>query len=237
MRRKDTDLLKVPESQYGSLTQDELLRIVVITRDKRSQRTKARKAWEMLIALDFDRVRGFVASFRFPGQAGVRVHPNDIDDAVQYAFERLVKMLRTFKGTSQGQFRAAMRTCVRFACMDHCRAAMEQEKPIAGSLDEEAKDSEGKSKGGRFDADLVRRELDRLADDESMERALALEERLIQAIAELSEHKRIVIEMTLSGHKTEEIAARIGKSHDNVYKLRERALKALHETLDGDGHP
>jgi RNA polymerase sigma factor (sigma-70 family) len=236
MRRKDTDLLSVPESQYGSLTQDELLRIVVITRDKRSQRTKARKAWEMLIALDFDRVRGLVASFRFPGQS-VRVHPNDVDDAVQYAFERLVKMLRTFKGTSQGEFRAAMRTCVRFACMDHCRAAMEDEKPIAGSLDEEAKDSEGKSKGGRFDSDLSHRERDRRQDEESLERALALEKRLVEAIAELSERKRIVIEMTLDGHTTEEIAARLETSHDNVYKLRERALKALHETLDGDGHP
>ena len=236
MRRKDTDLLKVPESQYGSLTQDELLRLVVITRDKRSQRTKARKAWEMLIALDFDRVRGLVASFRFPGK-GVRVHPNDVDDAVQYAFERLVKMLRTFKGTSQGEFRAAMRTCVRFACMDHCRAAMEEEKPIAGSLDEDRKDSEGKSTGGRFDSDLIRRERERAQDEESLEHALALEKALVAAIAELSERKRIVIEMTLDGHTTEEIAARLETSHDNVYKLRERALKALHETLDGDGQP
>ena len=63
------------------------------------------------------------------------MHPNDIDDAVQYAFERLVKMPRSFKGTSEGEFRAAMRTCVRFACMDHSRE-MEEEKPIAGSLDE-----------------------------------------------------------------------------------------------------
>ena len=102
MRRKDTDLLKVPESQYGSLTQDELLRLVVITRDKRSQRKKATKAWEMLIALDFDRVRGLVASFRFPGK-GVRVHPNDIDDAVQYAFERLVKMLEVVQGHERGR--------------------------------------------------------------------------------------------------------------------------------------
>ena len=236
MRRKDTDLVNVPESQYGSLTQDELLRIVVITRDKRSQRTKTSKAWEMLIALDFDRVRGLVASFRFPGQS-VRVHPNDIDDAVQYAFERLVKMLRTFKGTSEGEFRAAMRRCVGFACMDHCRAAMKDEQPIAGSLDEEAKDSEGKAHGGRFDSDLARKAEERRSEEDGLERALAEQERVAAAIAKMKGDKRVVIEMTRDGHTTQEIAAALGTSHDNVYQLRARGLKEVRDLLDGDGHP
>ena len=236
MRRKDTDLLKVPESQYGSLTQDELLRLVVITRDKRSQRTKARKAWEMLIALDIDRVRGLVGSFRFPGQS-VRVHPNDTDDAVQYAFERLVKMLRTFKGTSEGEFRAAMRTCVRYACMDHCRAAMKEEQPIAGSLDEKLTDSEGGSRGGRFDSDVASRSEERIREGESLEHALAKQERVAAAIAKMDGDKRVVFEMTRDGHTTKEIAAALGTSHDNVYKLRERGMKNVREILDGDGQP
>lgn len=237
MRRRDDDLLRVPESQYGSLTQDELLRLVVICRHDRSNKRKARKAWEMLIALDFDRVRGLVASFRFPGHAGVRVSPSDTDDAVQTAYERLVKMLKTFRGTSEGEFRAAMRRCVSFACMDHCRAAMNAEKPIKGSLDEERANSDGGSPRGKFEAEMAKRERQGLQDEESLERAIELEKRVAEAVADLDEKRRVVIEMTRDGRPAEEIAARVGTSVGYMYKLRERGLKTLREILDGDGQP
>src|SRR5436189_81671 len=113
MRRSDRDLLNVPETEFGWLTQDELLRLVVISRDKveRAKTKRASKAWEMLIALDIDRVRGIVATFRFPGQA-VKVQPPQIEDVVHEAYERLVRMLPTFRGKTEGEYRAAMRTCV-----------------------------------------------------------------------------------------------------------------------------
>lgn len=237
MRRKDDDLLRVPESQYASLTQDELLRLVVICRHDRKNKRKARRAWEMLIALDFDRVSGLVASFRFPGQAGVRVSPSDVDDAVQTAYERLVKMLRTFRGTSEGEFRAAMRRCVSYACMDHCRAAMNAEKPIKGSLDEERVNSDGGSPRGKFEADIAKGEGQSLQDEESLEYAIALEKRVAAAVAELDHKRRTVIVMTFEGRRTAEIAGELDTSADNVYKLRERGLKKLRKILDGDGQP
>ena len=97
MRRSDDELLKWPESKYHLLTQDELLRLVVILRSRpaRAARKRAGKAWRALIASDFDRVRNIVVTFRFPDEPGVTVRRDNIDDAVQYAFERLTKMQKT----------------------------------------------------------------------------------------------------------------------------------------------
>ena len=50
-------------------------------------------------------------------------------------------------------------------------------------------------------------------------------------------NQRVVIEMTRDRCTTSQIAERLGISHDNVYKTRERALAALREILDGDDEP
>ena len=238
MRRSDSDLQKVPESEFHSLSQDELLRLVVICRDStdRSQTKRARKAWEMLIATDIDRVRGIVATFRFPDQPGVVVHPDSIDDAVQFAFERLAKMFGTFEGTELHSYRAAMRTCVNFACMDHCRKEMAREKGIGGSLDDELVDRDGDTRG-RYEADIAKQERERIDLEEEIQRAEELQERALAKIEELDGDRRVVLEMTRDGCSTEDIMDRLGTSRDNVYKLRERGLKDLREILDGDGQP
>ena len=144
---------------------------MVILRDslERAKTKRARKAWEMLIALDIDRVRGIVGTFRFPGQS-VRVGPSKIDDVVHEAYERLVKMLRNFKGKSEGEYRAAMRTCVNYACMDHCRKEMGLEKGIRGSLDEVV--GEPGDERGRFEREIAALERERLDEEEALERAL-----------------------------------------------------------------
>jgi RNA polymerase sigma factor (sigma-70 family) len=240
MRRSDDELLKVPESEYGSLTQDELLRLVVISRNRpgRATRKKARKAWQTLIASDFDRVRNIVVTFRFPEEPTVTVHRDNVDDAVQYAFERLMKMLGTFEGTALHSFRAAMRRCVNYACMDHCRAEMARDKRAAGSLDEEVYDAEGGSRG-RFEATVVKRERKRIqeeeADEDELARLLEVNGRIEEAIAQLEGDQRAVIEMTRAGNTTEEIMSHLGTSRANVYKVRERGLKRVREILDGDG--
>jgi RNA polymerase sigma factor (sigma-70 family) len=238
MRRSDDDLHKVPESEFHSLSQDELLRLVVICRDStdRSKRKRARKAWETLIATDIDRVRGIVATFRFPDRADVYVHPEQRDDAVQYAFERLAKMFVSFEGTEFRSYRAAMRRCVNFACMDHCRREMAHEKRIAGSLDDEITDREG-DKRGRYDQEIARREQERIDADGELQRAHELDERVREAIKKLAGDRRVALEMTRDGCSTNEIAERLDTSHANVYKLRERGLKDLRDILDGDGTP
>ena len=236
MRRSDSDLQKVPEGEFHSLSQDELLRLVVICRDStdRSQRKRARKAWEMLIATDIDRVHGIVATFRFPDQPGVVVHPNSVDDAVQFAFERLAKMFGTFEGTEFHSYRAAMRTAVNFSCMDHCRKEMAREKGIGGSLDEQLVEGDGDGRG-RYEADIAKRERERIDLQAEMERADELQERALAKIEALDGDRRVVLEMTRDGCSTEDIMARLGTSRDNVYKLRERGLKDLRRLLDGDG--
>ena len=238
MRRSDSDLQNVPESEFHSLSQDDLLRLVVINRDStdRSKKKRARKAWETLIATDIDRVRNFVVTFRFPEKPDVSVHPDDVDDAVQLAFERLAKMFGTFKGTELRSYRAAMRRCVGFACMDHCRKEMAREKGLAGSLDDEIADSEG-DKRGRYERDIAKQERERIDADGELERAHERQEQIRAAITKLDGDKRVAIEMTRDGCSTEEIMARTGASRDYVYKLRERGLKALRDILDGDGHP
>lgn len=236
MRRSDRDLLKVPEEEFGWLNQDELLRMVVILRDslERAKTKRARKAWEMLIALDIDRVRGIVATFRFPGQ-NVRVGPSQIEDVVHDAYERLVRMLRNFRGDSEGEYRAAMRTCVNYACMDHCRKEMALEQGIRGSLDEMVGD-EGDVRG-RFEREIAALERMRIGDEEAHDRALERQGKVDDAIEQLDGNQRIVLEMTRDRRTTDQIAERLGISHANVYKIRERALAALREILDGDDKP
>jgi RNA polymerase sigma factor (sigma-70 family) len=238
MRRSDSDLQKVPESGFHSLSQDELLRLVVNCREStdRSQRKRARKAWEMLVATDFDRVRGLVATFRFPKKPSVVIARDSIDDVVQLAFERLAKMFGTFRGTELRSYRAAMRTCVTYACMDYSRKEMEHEKGIGGSLDEEITDGEGGTRG-RFDPEIAKQERERIVLQEQMERAEEQNAHIWSRLEELDGDRRVVLEMTRDGCSTEDIMARTGKSRDNVYKLRERGLKDLRDLLDGDGQP
>ena len=147
--RNDRDLNAIPENRFDRLSQDELFRIVVDCRENTDPKDKGAQAQpgKMLIAKDIDRVKGIVETFRHPEAPEVRVEESDVDDVVDSSYERLVKMLRTFKGISEGEYRAAMRTCVRFECMDHCREAMGHDKRRAGFLDERTKDDEGDERG------------------------------------------------------------------------------------------
>src|SRR4029079_14665899 len=110
---------------------------------------------------DFDRVRNLVETFRFPHQANVVVAPGDVDQVTQDAWLRLVeKLFPGFRGVSIGEYRDAMRTCVRHECMDHCRAQMQEDMRRGGSLDEKFTNGEGEARG-RFDEAVFKRELER----------------------------------------------------------------------------
>src|SRR4051794_24576816 len=58
----------------------------------------AAAAWKELVALSLDRVRGWVASFRFPGHPDARIPESESDDAAQEAWLRGTKMLQGFRG-------------------------------------------------------------------------------------------------------------------------------------------
>ena len=128
------------------------------------QHSDAATAWRLLIARDIDRVRGIVATFRFPERPQVRIEPQDQPDAVQYAYERLLRMLPNFRGTAEPEYIGALVQCVRYACMEYCRRQMKYEIGIGGSLDEKLPGDDGESVG-RFDTALGRIGAQRHEDD------------------------------------------------------------------------
>lgn len=236
MPLSDNDLSRTPESEFGSLSQDDLLRIVVNCRESRDRtsRKRARAAWGMLIAHDIDRVRNIVASFRLKEHAGVKVALDMVDDVVQDCYMRLLKMLRTFRGTSEGEYRAAMRTCIGYECRDHLRRELVHDRHRAGSLDEETSDAEG-SPRPKFDTAVAKKEHERVDAEEALEREHERRKRLEAAIARIEKpDQRRVVDLTYAGRTTEEIMEELGTSRDNVYQLRSRGLKDLQSKLEED---
>lgn len=236
MPLSDRDLLKATDRELERLRDEELLRLTVISRDGDHTSSKqAGKAWETLVARDIERIRNLVASFRHPQHPGVRVASDDVDAVTQDAYIRLVGI--AFKGAAIPQYRGLMRSCVKYQCLDHCRAEMERDKQRAGSLDEQVRSGEGASRP-RFETEVAQREQERIADEERLlaeaERLGDLRDRLTELIATLdSEQKRRVLEMTFEGRSTEEIMEATGESRDNVYQLRKRGITLIKKMLDG----
>lgn len=229
--------MSTDERALERLTEEELLRLLVISRDgNRTQTRKAQAAWKALVARDIDRIRGIASAFRFPENASVRVAPDDVDAVTQDAYIRLAEI--AFKGESVGEYRALMRTCVRFECMDHCRAELAVDRQRAGSFDEEVETGDGDTRA-RYDAELAELERRRLAEEADfaaeVERLAEQRDRLTSLIARLEdEKKRKVLEMTIEGAATKEIADALGTSDANVYQLRKRGLELVRKMLDGE---
>jgi RNA polymerase sigma factor (sigma-70 family) len=243
MRRSDSDLLRVPESQFDSLTRDELLRIVVLCRESDDPKAKRRteEAWAMLVAFDRDRTKVLVALFRFAGQGNVRVARDNIEDVVDDCYLRMLGMLAGFEGAVLPQYEAAMATCVDFECRDHCRREMRLDQRRGGSLDETVETDDGGERG-KFDSAIAKKE----REGKDLEEALEVEmeqwaERRAQIRVEIErikdDRKREVLLMTWEGKSVPEIMDKLGLSRDNVYQLRRRGLKIVQDMLSGDGEP
>jgi RNA polymerase sigma factor (sigma-70 family) len=231
MQRRDSDLLLVPERELEALEAEELLRLVVLCRDgDQKSQCKPGKVWAELVARDIDRVRGIVAAFRHPA-SGTRVERDDVDQVAQDAYIRLLGM--SFKGTSTGEYRAALWRCVTFQCMDHCRRAMEEDMRRAGSLDEDVPTSEGDGRP-KFEKEIAKMQAEWVSEQAQLDRLQERREALDEAIPKIDdERKRRVLEMTREGCSTDDIAKELGVSEDNVYQLRRRGLKLLWEILQG----
>lgn len=68
-----------------------------------AQRARAEAAWALLAALDIDRVRGIVATFRFPEHEHVRIDEQDQRDMVQEAHTRDGLAAARARGPTGGQ--------------------------------------------------------------------------------------------------------------------------------------
>ena len=240
MRYSDSDLLNASEGDLDRLGEEDLLRLVVICRDGDHKSTKkAGKAWMTLVAHDIDRVRNIVGAFRHPENPAVRIAYDDIDAVTQDAYIRMLKMLTGFRGSSIGEYRAAMRSCVRYACKDYCRDELAKDKRRAGSLDEQIETDDGDARP-RYEREIATRERMRIEEEEALakeaERLGGQQRELDNAIAGIEdEPKRRVLEMTRAGKTTKQIAKALDTSEANVYQLRTRALKLIAEILEDDG--
>jgi RNA polymerase sigma factor (sigma-70 family) len=240
--RSDRDLDRIPENEFHRLSQDELLSLVVASRGSTDPARASRglAAWKMLIAKDIDRLKGIVETFRHPKVPDVRVAEADVEDVLHSAYERLVKMLGTFRGVEDGEYRGATRTCVYYECLDYCLAEMKRDMARAGSLDEAIEDAEGDGRP-RFAAAIAQLEEERVQDEADRKRDAELIERVDAAIQQIEiENRRRAVELAFAGRSTEEAMEELDTSRDNVYQLRRRGLQDLRKILDAyyeeDGH-
>ncbi len=120
----------------------------------------------MLVALDRDRIRVLVATFRFAGQGNVQVARDKVEDVVQDCYLRMLGMLAGFKGAVLPQYEAAMATCTDFECRDHCRREMRLDQHSGGSLDEQVQTDDGGTRG-KFESVVGKQERARLAEERS----------------------------------------------------------------------
>jgi RNA polymerase sigma factor (sigma-70 family) len=175
---------------------------------------------DVLLARSVPRVRNVVGAFRLPEHPNVTIRPPDRDDVGQDALRRAFMMLDTFRGSTEGEWYAAVVTCARFTCRDHLRAEMTADRHLAGRIEDESQ--EGLP---RFDADFARiSEHEALDADASREAA----DWLASAIKTLpNPNQRRVVELTRDGWSTDDIAAELETSVDNVHQLRSRAFAQL----------
>lgn len=209
---------------------DFLVRRFARARD-RGDVAAARQAWEELVVFGFDLVRQRVKSFRFPG--GQPLPRDHHDDAASLALTRVLAMGAGFRGTTGAEYRAALGTAVRFACMDLGRQLLAYETGILGSLDERVDGDEH----GPHDRALAGflRDRARQADDalEAEEETARHDELLRWAIEKVDNpNLRSVLELTLLEELNgAEVAERLDISIDNVYTRRTRGVRKLEEIL------
>lgn len=215
------------------LSDEQLLQLVVAGRAKRhgTEWDTATQAWRHLAARHYDRLRGLVVAFRFPGAPDVRIGADDYDDATQECFIRAVKMLGSFRGTTFGEFLGALRTCVKNTCMDFCRRRLTRERHIAGSIDEPVRGADDETLG-RFDAALgkiaSRQDLDRVTARD----ALAA---LSAGIGQLeNEEMREVLRRKMSGYSSGEVADELNLTVANVDQLCSRGVRKLKEVISDE---
>jgi RNA polymerase sigma factor (sigma-70 family) len=231
MPRSASDLSDIPTSDFRRLTGDELIGLVAHGRmsEKNGDNERGTSAWKELVLREFDRVTQLVKVFRFPGHPDVRVQRDDIDDAVQIAFMRVLGM--DFKGTTRAEFAAALSTCVRYACMDFCRAEQRVDQGLGGSLDDEIENEDGSTRG-RFDSELGRKQQQK---HDAQEAAQEQIRRLAESLDLLdNDQMREALRLTWAGHPPEEIAEQLQTSVDNVYQLRSRGHRKLVAHVYGD---
>jgi DNA-directed RNA polymerase specialized sigma24 family protein len=203
------------------LRDEELLRRFVACREV-SDGDGALHWWGKLVEANFDRVRGMVdlRARRYGLSADER------QEAVQQALVKLWRnMVRSFEGTTMGEWVNSTRALVEFTCKDVQRTGAKRTRRETG-FDTTAADAERANPAWKGDEAAHQR---RRRDDEKTEAAGFVAWGLQQID---DDRRRLVLERTLDGVPAEDIAAELDVSMANLYAIRSRAVKDLSKLKD-----
>ena len=197
------------------LRDEELLRRFVACREA-GDGDGALHWWVKLVETKFDLVQLLVD--RRAGRYGLSHHERE--EAVSAALVKLWKnMVRTFQGTTMGEWVNSTKTLVETTCMDVQRNAArrtEHETSFDTVADPETANPDWKG-AAKAHEDYAR----------EGEKADA-EDFMAWALAQIGDdRRRLVIERGLDGVPAEEIAAELGVSMANLYAIRSRGIKDL----------
>jgi DNA-directed RNA polymerase specialized sigma24 family protein len=207
-----------PDQQNVGLTEEQLLKRFVERRDA-GDGDGARQAWGKLATASFDRVRGMV-------DVRARKYGLDADErqeAVQGALVKLWNnMVRTFRGTTMGEYVNATKQLVEFACADVQRDAARRTEHET-RLEDDAENVHPDWKADEL-ADQDHRRAGEQKDAADF---------VAWAVPQLSnERRRRVVELTLSDAHAEDIAGELDVTMANLYALRSRGIKDLRKLWD-----
>lgn len=202
---------------------EHLLRLLVAAR-KAGDGPAVARLWAEIVTVNFPRIQQLVYL-----ESHGRLNPHEQQDAVQLAALRIAlvpRRKRGFEGTSKGELINLMKLVVHGACVDT------QRKEVRHSEKREALHTAGEDGDERLTREAYKallREDEERADAEDTHTDLqALSSTFLAwALPQLNDRQRMLIECDLQGLPIEEIMRRLDRRRDAVYKLRERAMKAL----------
>ena len=210
-----------PDQRRVGLRDEELLRKFVACRDA-GDGDGARHWWGKLVTENFDRVRGMVdARASRYGLSG-----DEREEATQLALVKLWRnMVRTFKGTSMGEWVNSTKQLVEFSCQQVQRdAARRTEHERALEIGETGTEDERAD----WKSDKLAQEEFRRAQER--EDASGFFEWALPQLT--NERRRMAVEDMLDGVPAEETAAKLEIEVGNLYQVRTRGLKDLSRLRD-----
>jgi len=183
------------------------------------------RLWAEIVTVNFPRIQQLVYL-----ESHGQLNPHEQEDAVALAAERIAlipRRKRGFEGTSKGEWINLVKKIVRAACIDTQRKEARHSSRQAPLYAADDGTGAAQLTQDAYKA-LMEQEQEREDEEQTREELKALSEKFLAwALPKLRESYRMMIECDLQGLPIEEIMDRLDRKRDSVYKLRERAMKAL----------